>query len=338
MTIIPVSSTETTSIAAGMEIDREAILKAFNINPRDPKAQAMILACEKYGLDPLLKHAVLISGNLYVTRDGLLHVAHRSGRLDGIVVEDEGQDAKEWWAKVTVYVKGQSHGYTYRGRYPKSGRQKEYGPEMAVKVAEVMALRRAFGVTGIATVEEQWDKSDDYSAIYRKSSGEVSAGAPPAGDPSPGNPATDRAAPPAGVEPAAPPGGVVGTAPAGSTTAPGGKDATGGEAGETLPSATTEPAPSGGTLKDVNPSGFTSLNRWCRGKAKDWPDDLRQVWWEALAWAVSGGRTTHLGELTPSEASDFRSRVDDHANGRARWVETDDPRFLGWTLTSEEAA
>jgi hypothetical protein len=32
---------------------------------------------------------------------------------------------------------------------------------MAVKCAEVMALRRAFGVTGIATVEEQWDKHDE---------------------------------------------------------------------------------------------------------------------------------------------------------------------------------
>lgn len=167
------------SLIPAEQIDREAILKAFNINPRDPKAQAMILACEKYGLDPLLKHAVLISGNLYVTRDGLLHVAHRSGRLDGIVVDDEGQDAQEWWAKVTVYVKGQTHGYTYRGRYPKSGQQKRYGPEMAVKVAEVMALRRAFGVTGIATVEEQWDKSDALAGQTK-----IEAGGTPRGEPS----------------------------------------------------------------------------------------------------------------------------------------------------------
>lgn len=171
----------------------------------------------------------------------------------------------------------------------------------------------------------------------RKSSGGGDA-APPSAVASPGVPATDREAPPAGVEPAASSGGEVGTAPAGSTTAPGGRDATGGGDVETAPTA-PDPAPAGGpTLKDANPSGYSSLNRWCRARAKDWPDDLRQVWWEALAWAVSAGRTTHLGELTPPEASDFRSRVDDHANGRARWVETDDPRFLGWTLTSEEAA
>lgn len=171
----------------------------------------------------------------------------------------------------------------------------------------------------------------------RKSSGGGDAG-PPSAVASPGVPATDPEAPgPPPVEPAAPSSGEVGTAPAGSTTAPGGKDATGGGDVETAPTA-PDPASSGGTLKDVNPSGYNSLNRWCRGKAKDWPDDLRQVWWEALAWAVSGGRTTHLGELTPTEASDFRSRVDDHAKGRARWVETDEPQFLGWTLTSTEAA
>lgn len=149
--------TEQASLTAAVPIDRAAILKALNINVNDPKSQALILACERYGLDPLLKHAVLISGNLYVTRDGLLAVAHRDGRLDGIVIEEEGENAEEWWAKVTVHVKGMSHGFTYRGRYPKSGQQRKYGPEMAVKCAEVMALRRAFGVTGVPTVEEQWD-------------------------------------------------------------------------------------------------------------------------------------------------------------------------------------
>lgn len=148
------------NIATGVTIDREAVLQALNLNPRDPKVQALVMVCQQYGLDPVLKHAVLISGNLYVTRDGLLAVAHRTGNLDGITVEEEGENADEWWAKVSVHVKGQKYPYTYRGRYPKSGNQKRYGPEMAVKCAEVMALRRAFGVTGIATVEEQWDAHD----------------------------------------------------------------------------------------------------------------------------------------------------------------------------------
>jgi hypothetical protein len=166
MTLTPVPN-----VANSVAINQEEVLKALNLNPRDPNVQALVLVCQQYDLDPVLKHAVLIKGNLYVTRDGLLHVAHKSGRLDGIVVEDEGETAKEWWAKVTVHVKGQTHGYSYKGRYPKSGHQTQYGPEMAVKCAEVMALRRAFGVTGIATVEEQWDKADALEAA-----GEIVAG------------------------------------------------------------------------------------------------------------------------------------------------------------------
>lgn len=155
---------QNSSLPSSIPINEEEVLKTLGLNPRDPKVQALILACRTYSLDPVLKHAVLISGNLYVTRDGLLHVAHQSGRLDGIVVDDEGHNDEEWWAKVSVYVKGQTHPYTYKGRYPKDGHQKKYGPEMAVKTAEVMALRRAFGVTGLPTVEEQWDKSDEIAA------------------------------------------------------------------------------------------------------------------------------------------------------------------------------
>lgn len=160
-------------------VDREAILRALNINVRDPKHQAALLIAQRYDLDPVLRHVVIISGNPYVTRDGLLHVAHQTQMLDGIVVDEESETDTEWTAKVTVYVKGQSHGYTYRGRYPKSGQQKRYGPEMAVKCAEVMALRRAFGVTGIPTVEEQSDKADVVEAQVRennKVAGELASG------------------------------------------------------------------------------------------------------------------------------------------------------------------
>ncbi len=146
-----------TNAGGTIPIDQAAILRALNLNPNDPKTQALLLVCDRYGLDPLLKHMVLISGNPYITRDGLLHVAHRSGQLDGIEVLDEGDDNNHWWARVAVYRKDMNRPFTYRGRYPKTGHLKQYGPEMAIKVAEVMALRRAFSVTGIAVVEEQWD-------------------------------------------------------------------------------------------------------------------------------------------------------------------------------------
>ena len=314
-------------------IDKEAVLRALNINVRDPKHQAMLLICERYNLDPVLKHVVLISGNAYVTRDGLLHVAHQTGMLDGIVVEDESETDDEWQAKVTVYVKGQTHGYTYRGRYPKSGQQKRYGAEMAVKCAEVMALRRAFGVTGIPTVEEQWDKADAI-VVQEKPAPELSGGGdagtvPPAVVASPGVPAPDRQAPATTVEPALFQQGEVGTAPTDGTAAVGGENVTGG--GPVPPTAT----PSGdtpATLKEQDNKRYQSLNRFCRAVAGGWDEDVRTPRWEALAYQVSGGRSTHLGELTPEEAQQFRARIEDGAKGRAHWVESDDPKHLGWTL------
>jgi len=136
------------------------ILKAIGINDRDPKAQAAVLVCQKYGFDPLLKHVVLIQGSIYVTRDGLLSVAHRSGKLDGIVVENQTSDQTHYIAKVSVHRKDMSYPFTYLGRYPKGGSNKLYGPEMAVKCAEVMALRRAFDVS-LCAREEMWDRGED---------------------------------------------------------------------------------------------------------------------------------------------------------------------------------
>lgn len=148
-------------ITQHVELDEGAILRSLNLNPADPNVQALILVCRTYGLDPVLKHMVLISGKPYVTRDGLLHVAHRSGQFDGIEVIEEGDNADEWWAKVSVYRKDMGRPFTYRGRYPKKGSHlAKFGPEMAVKVAEVMALRRAFAVTGIGAMEERWDAED----------------------------------------------------------------------------------------------------------------------------------------------------------------------------------
>ena len=55
-----------------------------------------------------------------------------------------------------MYRKDMSHGFRYGGRYPLTGKNKDFGPEMAVKVSEVMALRRAFNVA-MPTLEERWD-------------------------------------------------------------------------------------------------------------------------------------------------------------------------------------
>lgn len=142
---------------AHFEPNEQSIAQYLGLDPRNPATHAVIAVCQRYDLDPVLKHVIVIpKGGVYITRDGLLHVAHRSGQLDGIVVEqDPTLVDNEWIAKVTVYRKDMRHGFTYPGRYSVSGGNRQYAQEMAMKAAEAHALRRAFDVTGLPTVEEQ---------------------------------------------------------------------------------------------------------------------------------------------------------------------------------------
>ena len=142
------------------KVDQTAVLRTLNLNPTDPRTQALLLICQRYGLDPLLKHVVLIDGKPYVTRDGYLHVAHTSEQFDGIEIIDEGETDTHWWARASTHRKDMQRPFTYRGRYSKKGANTRYGPEMAVKCAEVASLRRAFNVTGVAAADERW--TDDH--------------------------------------------------------------------------------------------------------------------------------------------------------------------------------
>lgn len=151
------TTTDLVPASDSVQIDGLAVLRTLGLDPADPKAQALVLVARTYGLDPVLRHLVLVDGKPYVTRDGLLHVAHRSGELDGIEVLEQGDTDSHWTARVAVYRKDMSRPFVYAGRYPKAGSNKRYGPEMALKVAEVMALRRAFPVTGIGVLEEAHD-------------------------------------------------------------------------------------------------------------------------------------------------------------------------------------
>src|SRR5512147_399807 len=90
--------------AAAGRVKMSPILAAIGINPNDPTHQAALLACDKYDLDPLLKHIVVIpKAGPYITRDGWLHVAHRSGQFDGMEVVDTSESQSHWIAKVAVY-------------------------------------------------------------------------------------------------------------------------------------------------------------------------------------------------------------------------------------------
>jgi hypothetical protein len=134
-----------------------ALLKAVGLDRVSPEQRELALnIANRYELDLMLKHLVMVDGRPYITRDGLLHVAHRSGQLDGIECTDPVLADGYWRASCSVYRKDMSRPFTYSGRYPENGSNKKFAPEMATKVAEVMALRRAFDVAAPAA-EERWD-------------------------------------------------------------------------------------------------------------------------------------------------------------------------------------
>jgi hypothetical protein len=161
-------TTETTALAAPPDDTRRrvALLKAVGLDKLAPEQRELALnLSERYGLDLLLKHLVLIEGRAYITRDGLLHIAHRSGVLDGIEVTEPRLDGDFWRASCSVYRRDMTRPFTYGGRYPAKGGNARFAPEMAIKVAEVMALRRAFDVSA-PTAEERWDvdmPADDHA-------------------------------------------------------------------------------------------------------------------------------------------------------------------------------
>jgi hypothetical protein len=150
------------NIASQVSVQPGKVLAYLGLNPDDPRSQAVVAVASRYDLDPLLKHVIVIpKGGVYITRDGLLHVAHRSGQLDGIVVEQEptkSEDGKEWVSRVSVYRKDMRHPFTFPGRYSTTGGNREYAQEMSLKAAEAHALRRAFDVTGIPALDERRDE------------------------------------------------------------------------------------------------------------------------------------------------------------------------------------
>lgn len=152
-------ATRPESVASGVDVEPGKVLAFLGLNPSDPRSQAVVAVAQRYDLDPLLRHVIVIpKGGVYITRDGLLHVAHRSGQLDGIVVEQEprlSEDGKEWVSRVSVYRKDMRHPFTFPGRYPVNGGNRDYAQEMSLKAAEAHALRRAFDVTGLPALDEQ---------------------------------------------------------------------------------------------------------------------------------------------------------------------------------------
>jgi phage recombination protein Bet len=161
----------------------ELIKSVAAVGATEKELKSLIYLAEQYELDPLKKEIIFIKGRTpLTTRDGLLKIANRDPQFDGIggdaVYEGDvitkgdnealhisyGPDhlafnhAKLKGAFANVYRKDRSKAtsvFVSMRDYLKDNQiWKQYPNAMILKVAESMALKRAFSLSGLTSQEE----------------------------------------------------------------------------------------------------------------------------------------------------------------------------------------
>lgn len=138
----------------------------------EPQAKIFFYTCQALGLNPLLNEIAAVTykdratGNrtlsIQVMRDGFLTIAHRSGKFagleSGVNMSEDGKTIISGWAKVyhkdfNVPVSQEADFEEYSA--PERNALWRTKPKtMIKKVAESMALRKAFNVNGVYAPEE----------------------------------------------------------------------------------------------------------------------------------------------------------------------------------------
>ncbi len=127
----------------------------------------------KYNLDPLVKEIWCIKRSpsspalIMTSRDGYLKIAHASGKLDGL---QSGADIQKDIAWCEVWRKDMTHSFRSEIRiseYKQTGNPvwAKYPSAMAIKVAEVFTLKRAFSISGMLTEDEMGTHEDGNKEI-----------------------------------------------------------------------------------------------------------------------------------------------------------------------------
>lgn len=143
---------------------------AKTLNPAQTKI--FFYTCQALGLNPLLNEIACItyknhqtnesSMSIQVMRDGFLTIAHRSGKFagleSGVNMSEDGKTIISGWAKVyhkdfQVPVSQEADFEEYNAPF-RNPLWKTKPKTMIKKVAESMALRKAFNVSGVYAPEE----------------------------------------------------------------------------------------------------------------------------------------------------------------------------------------
>lgn len=149
--------------------EKKAIKEIVAKNLNDEQTKVFFYTCQALGLNPLVNEICAVTYkdrdgkstmSIQVMRDGFLTIAHRSGKFagleSGVNVSDTDPNKLVGWAKVyhkdftvPVYQEADFSEYnTGRNLWISKPRT------MIKKVAESMALRKAFNVNGVYAPEE----------------------------------------------------------------------------------------------------------------------------------------------------------------------------------------
>jgi phage recombination protein Bet len=165
--VTPVTATQVVPKEAGVSDSekRISLIKA-KVAPdaTNTEFELLMYMANKFDLDPLLKEIWLVKfGNspaqIYAGRDGYLKIAHRSGHFDGMkTVVEFDENKKPVSATCTVFRNDMGHpieSHVLFSEYTTGKNLWTSKPAVMIgKVAESVALRKAFSVSGIYDPDE----------------------------------------------------------------------------------------------------------------------------------------------------------------------------------------
>lgn len=142
------------------------VLQLLGISGPGNHIQLLFKLAEHYQLDVLTKEIVLIPNKgPFIGVWGRLHIAHRSGLLDGLEMDDEWETDKHYCVRVIVWRKDMSHpAAKVIGRVGKHEGSKDRNgnwqpKEWPLEIARARGLRAGLGFA--FSIHDSYDTADD---------------------------------------------------------------------------------------------------------------------------------------------------------------------------------
>jgi phage recombination protein Bet len=163
--------------------DKVLIRQTVAKGASDAEFKLLLYTASKYDLDPLVKQIWCVKygdkpAAIYTSRDGFLHLAHKSGQFDGMeTVATHNAKGELTGAKCTVWRKDFNRPFVvevalseYFVKQNSDGKPNQWAirPEtMIKKVAESQCLRRAFDISGLYEPGEMGDEGEVVESTAR---------------------------------------------------------------------------------------------------------------------------------------------------------------------------